>query len=365
MNKDELYQILIKMIPIKTDSVIEFRGVVKNILDDYCKYLRQFNDFDNSDKWKATLNRVTRLCRGINRAIEKEYMGMRHSAYSIIKNQLEGYNSNTGPVDGLAYNYNVFIIEKDSIAYRMRNIELKEQYRLKAGDMFHIPLDKRGLVKTQRFSVPGYPCLYLSKTIYGCWEEMRRPVFGTVMVSKFCVQSRFSVLDLRVPSKDKWNNHFEQCVVFFPLVLSSMVQVNNIDDTYKPEYLIPQLLTEWIISHNQKLKTKNQLYGIMYTSVHKNKDFDYPEDSCDNFAIPVIEPLSEGTYCKSLSHVFKLTPPTYYDLEVLRQGSLIDGGYFGLTEEQQKEYNLRQSPFGRMAEYLNNKPLESLCNTII
>ena len=88
MNKDELYQILIKMIPIKTDSVIEFRGVVKNILDDYCKYLRQFNDFDNSDKWKATLNRVTRLCRGINRAIEKEYMGMRHSAYSIIKNQL-------------------------------------------------------------------------------------------------------------------------------------------------------------------------------------------------------------------------------------------------------------------------------------
>lgn len=86
-------------------------------------------------------------------------------------------------------------IDEGAETYRMRIVQLEEQRKLKAKDMFHIPLDKRGLVETQKFSVPGYPYLYLANNVYGCWEEMGRPDFGTVMVSKFVSQSKFKVLD--------------------------------------------------------------------------------------------------------------------------------------------------------------------------
>ena len=52
-------------------------------------------------------------------------------------------------------------------------------------DMFHIPLNRREIVKTQRYSAPGYPCLYLGNTVYSCWEEMHRPHFDDLMFSGF------------------------------------------------------------------------------------------------------------------------------------------------------------------------------------
>lgn len=43
------------------------------------------------------------------------------------------------------------------------------------GDMFHVPFEKRHLIPTSRFSLPGLPCLYLANSIYTCWEELDRP----------------------------------------------------------------------------------------------------------------------------------------------------------------------------------------------
>ena len=226
--------------------------------------------------------------------------------------------------------------------------------------MFHIPLDKRGLVDTQRYSVPGYPCLYLAHRVYGCWEEMGRPSFGTVMVSKFESLQDFRLLDLRVPSKEKWENDISRCLLIFPLVIASMVQVKDSKDKYKPEYLIPQLLTEWVISKNREGKKGEEVLGIMYTSAQKNDDFSYPDDSYDNYAIPVLNPLGSKKYCNKLKVYFKLTAPTYYDLEVLRQGEKIDAGTFYADEETMKMESIRTSHFGMMEEYLDNKELKQI-----
>lgn len=47
---------------------------------------------------------------------------------------------------------------------------------------------------------------------------------------------------------------------FFPLLLSCMVVVSNRDDVFKPEYIIPQLVTEWVITHNDKPETKKKMF---------------------------------------------------------------------------------------------------------
>lgn len=166
---------------------------------------------------------------------------------------------------------------------------------------------------------------------------MGRPDFGTVMVSRFVSQKKFKVLDLRIPSKEKWNTNMKECILFFPLIIASMVQVKNNKDTYKPEYLIPQLLIEWVISHNRdKNDPDDEILGIKYTSAHKNDDFNFPDTSYDNYAIPVLTPLKSKKYCSRLEEIFHLTTPTYYDLEVLRNGEPANYGALGLDEEQQK-----------------------------
>ena len=359
MNRDGLYNELVKMVPVKSDEKKDFREVVRGQLKAYRKLLSRLT-VEVPAEWEGTKTRVNQLCEGIIRAIDSEAKGIRHSAYSSIKNQLDGYKSRATEIKKLAYDENILAVTQGTVTYRMRKVDLEEQRKLKPKDMFHIPLDKRGLVETQRYSVPGYPCLYLAKSVYGCWEEMGRPDFGTVMVSKFVSQTDFKVLDLRIPSKASWDVNMEKCVLLFPLVIASMVQVKNSKDTYKPEYLIPQLLTEWVISHNRENKPEDEILGIMYTSAQKNDDFDFPDNSCDNFAIPVLKPLGSKKYCDRLEAIFHLTSPTYYDLEVLRNGDIIDGGVFGLNDEKQKIENMRTSHFGEMERFLEAKDLETV-----
>lgn len=56
--------------------------------------------------------------------------------------------------------------------------------RKKGMVMFHIPITMRRQVGTERYSIPGYPCLYLGNSIYVCWEEMNRPLMSSCWVSR-------------------------------------------------------------------------------------------------------------------------------------------------------------------------------------
>lgn len=360
MDRNELYTKMIEMVPVRAADKEDYRAIVKKNLSAYKTLVKGLDNDLQPANWNDTILRVNQLCDGINRAIEREYQGMRHSAYTSIKNQLDGYKTQRLEIKGLAYDKNVLNIPAGMVSYRMRKVDLEEQHSLKRKDMFHIPFDKKGLVQTQRYSVPGYPCLYLSHGVYGCWEEMGRPVFGTIMVSKYVSQHDFKVLDLRIPSKTVWDADIEKCIEFFPLVIASMVQVKNVKDNYKPEYLIPQLLTEWIITHNRENTPNEEIIGILFTSARKNKDFDFPNDSYDNYAIPVLKPLGSKKYCERLKDLFYLSGPTYYDLEVLKQGDIIDGGTFGANEEERKVENYKTSHFGIMERYLNDTALEAV-----
>ena len=42
-------------------------------------------------------------------------------------------------------------------------------------EMLHVPLTKRSLISSNRFSLPGIPCLYIASTTYCCWKELEEP----------------------------------------------------------------------------------------------------------------------------------------------------------------------------------------------
>ena len=70
---------------------------------------------------------------------------------------------------------------KDSY-FRIRQVN-KEQKKFVRNEMFHIPLTKNHLIGPERYSMPGYPCLYLGTQIKLCWYECGKP--NQFYVSKF------------------------------------------------------------------------------------------------------------------------------------------------------------------------------------
>ena len=66
----------------------------------------------------------------------------------------------------------------------------------KRREMFHVPFNKRQLIKKQRFSIEGYPCLYLAGCAYTAWLELNRPQFDTIWASSFRPTKEIYLLDL-------------------------------------------------------------------------------------------------------------------------------------------------------------------------
>ena len=194
-------------------------------------------------------------------------------------------------------------------------------------DLFHVPFENRYEIKTNRFSVPGLPCLYLSNSIYTCWEELDRPQLSKMYVSEFKEHRKnFKYLDI-VPNyeglhllisgpKKNAHNHIDTIkgmvprnLNLYPLLAACYTKVKERDNVFKPEYIFPQLLMQWVLN-------KDYLDGIKYLSTRSiqsnaplyKRFFDTPI----NYAIPVKKIASKG-YCEVLSKNFTLTEPISWE----------------------------------------------------
>lgn len=222
-------------------------------------------------------------------------------------------------------------IHKNYTYYRTRLKGEKEKVVFEEKDLFHVPFNKRGSVTTKRYSLPGYPCLYLGKSIYVCWEEMRRPALSDFATSAIKAQMDFYLLDLRL-QKEMYSE--ENCQIFLrmlPIILACSLKVANESDNFKPEYILPQLLLHIIVVKNQKDQEiegeesrKIQLAGIEYTSTAINNDFDFINGAptyylADCIVVPV--KISEGStnkYCEDLAKKFLVAKPKCYENEYLK-----------------------------------------------
>lgn len=163
-------------------------------------------------------------------------------------------------------------------------------------------------------------------------------------VSQLKNTQEICLLDLRVPSLQSFLDNYENYILLFPVIIACMLPVTNPNDIYKPEYIIPQLLTEWVI--------KNEKNGIYYTSTHKNSYFDYPDNKYENIAIPVKDPIKSNKYCNKLKSFFRITQPLNNEIEKLRQGYNINVGHY-VDEREQQEENYELSDFGNLEKRLS------------
>ncbi|PFZ50547.1 hypothetical protein COL68_29075 [Bacillus wiedmannii] len=260
---------------------------------------------------KKDLELVKDLCNGIINSLKEYYKGFPSKAFKEFHRVLIN---------------NVSIPNHFNDIKTLQNFDNEFLYKMRVGtdhvftseEMFHIPLELRGIVSTNRYSIPGLPCIYLGSSLLTCWEELNKPDLNTVQTSVF-KSDDISYIDLSTPPvvfieniikkfydygtimkkrlfADRLNepNEVISYLIIWPLMAACSVRVKNTTNTFKPEYIIPQLLLQFI-------RYDGFFDGVSYFST---KVDNYSAETAvlyKNFAFPVQAEAAKGLCPKLLS----------------------------------------------------------------
>lgn len=311
---------------------------MERIFDDYIEKIKSVNEKDNPSIDAKTIESI----KGVVDIIQKECQKIPH----ILKLSEEGlmYQMHNEA-------FQLFDIIKDYLPETNsgnRRIEKNETYyRLRAGDdfdclrkeMFHIPISLRHKVSTERYSVPGYPCLYIGSQAELCWYECKQPEKFTVCKVKI-PQGRENHLHLidfsEAPSTliplffdlfykntenkvelSKIRRDFIKIMICMPLRAACSVEVKYKDDTFKEEYIIPQLLLQWV-------RENQEFDGIKYkSSVSAEGEVN---KLCGHDIVLPTKKFRKDGLCELLTKQVEVATPVRFDIskiavpEYLRDG---------------------------------------------
>ncbi len=197
--------------------------------------------------------------------------------------------------------------------YRMRHFDsLDERTREK---IFHVPFNLRHRISSQRYSISGWPSLYLGGSLLVCWEELGRPPLESVDVSCFQADRELSVLDFGYTPRTFVGLHTdgfftaEQIVsylVLWPLLCACSLKPAHRGEPFVEEYIVPQLLLEWIKNESGSID------GLRYFSTQIAQQPACPRLTI-NYVFPV-KTVHKSGYCDSLKAAFRLTKPVSWAL---------------------------------------------------
>lgn len=331
MTIDILYNEIVSLVPIPHNGVHDARAILEGAFDRYKNILKGAGSLVDGD----TIKKVDALCNVILSCFDYAYSGNHTKAYEALSLELHKLS------------YVKPYVKVGESFYRMRLREENVQFGYK--DLMPIPDDKRYLVKTQRFSMPGLPCLYLGYHTNACWEEMHRPPIGNCMTSRYEVIKQFQVISLEIPPYDSFAAKLNDWVRLFPLIMGCMVTVVDYEDPYKSAYLIPQLIMEWLTC--DEIAIHQDFKGVRFTSVHLNEQFGYPQVTFNNLALPVPGP-KKPDYAKGLDELFMLTEPTSEEYERIKNNLDVGVVNIDLFNDPMGHYSL--SMFGLLERNLKD-----------
>lgn len=339
IDKKSLHNEMLKLVPSDSTPAQQFPRHLEYKLQDYLELIQGTTLIDGGEK-DELLSHIKDINKYLIESVKLTYSGQPAKAYESISHVAERIKANTRQ------------IAKNQSFYRMRRVEdSKEKRTMNHIGMFHIPFSLRSIVTTQRYSMPGYPCLYLGETSFACWEELGRPNLDSCMVSRVENHEPFTVWDLRIPDLNDWkdNTQMLNCLRRFPLVIACTFKTHDDKAVFKPEYIIPQLLLEL-------LQGNPHIDGIEYTSIHweqnqkkdsVNQKLGLDKNDYSNIVIPVQDVTSGTEHCPKLCDLFHISDPTCEEYEriqptfVTRGKSSNSGKYkkslFGRLEQKLKE----------------------------
>jgi hypothetical protein len=310
-------------LPKKRGKSDSFNNYLNELLLTHVEKAKEVEFPEDIDRM-STMERLEDLTNAIIKAVDFYYHGKPFDAYDSLKKGIT-----LTEIHKFWENHS---FEPKQNFYRIRKKD--SNYPLSREELFHIPFNLRGKIKTQRFSIPGFPTLYLSNSIYTAWEEMRRPNLEAIQAARLENKSSLKLIDL-TNSKYSGNYDMEKKTkqmkiydfLMWPLVAACSIKVNETDDYFKPEYIIPQLLLQWI-------RNNVSVHGIKFSSTHIDLNETKSEGNFYNLALPVIDNKESG-YCSQLSNMFQLTEVLSWQLHDLSTG----GATFSFYDSELRDIN--------------------------
>ena len=166
--------------------------------------------------------------------------------------------------------------------YRIRGIG-HTPFPLERKELFHIPFNKNYLIGTERYSMPGHPCLYLASQAELAWYECGRP--QKFAIAKFDIpqeeENYLKFIDFSeklMPLKHSFfcwfhneddktavRNYLLKYIYTYPLRAACSVVVEHHGAKFIEEYIISQLLLQWV-------RNDEDFDGIRYESCSDSDD---------------------------------------------------------------------------------------------
>ncbi|WP_455682174.1 hypothetical protein [Thomasclavelia sp.] len=175
--------------------------------------------------------------------------------------------------------------------------------------IFHIPFNKRNLVANERYSISGFPCLYLANSIEGVKAELEiTELSDNFFIGDFRVNNSINYFDL-TPTFLKNLNQFSVTKIKIAmlkllLLMACSIRVNNKKSNYCSNYVIPQLVTASIAS-----KAKYNYRCIKYLSIKS-----YMNDRIDYNYVFIPKFKKDELYDTELLKIFNIMPNKTYNI---------------------------------------------------
>ncbi len=249
------------------------------------------NSQDKIEKEFNILQEISDICNMILETLQFQFAGRLFDGFECMENVMTKNDFH------LTYLLPQLVMNS-VLLFRVRN----EPNIKVAKDLFHIPFQMRDQCASYRFSLLGYPSLYLAGSVETALHETNINSNNYTCIG-YCNKNRpLKFIDLSLPS---WKLDFSSkyCLtVFYPLIVACGLKVRNPNSPFKPEYVIPQLFFQYIRLHFSNFD------GIAYAST-KNDVVDYKSPENKNYALYVRHTEQESGYSQELADILTVSSP--------------------------------------------------------
>lgn len=322
----------------------DFASTLDNLFNHYITQIELLSNEKNyPNHIYVNIKDIKRVCGLLIRAVNHYLNGFPSKAYSSFeramlilmdkplkiyqKSVMEQFENSGAPYKN----------DDDLKLFRVVSVDDNKPYS--RARVFHTPYNLRSKVSTSRYSIAGYPSLYLGTTLALCCEEIHiNPHQNFALASVFKLEktleytnTNIRVIELAVKPQDFLNIEYgnesygrrisksllenrsirSAYLLWYPLTAScSYIRVNK-NDPFAAEYIIPQLLMQWVRNEigSNKSDEYDQLVGIRYFSCASKK----ASNMGFNYVFPTSgqQKSADLPYCSVLAKAFRLTNPVY------------------------------------------------------
>jgi hypothetical protein len=283
--------------------------------------LRTISKYDKTGQLQNSItdytNDIAEVCDKVLEVLKTYLDGSPAEAYkmfcAVIDNSL---------LENILKTQQVQLLKREQSFYRLRaDKEINAQKIILPLELFHIPFEKRHRVATQRYSIPGFPCLYAGSTLLVSCKELNiltHKDLKKAKIVRLSNNSQVNYIDISpINVKEKLAhrktnsllgnasriNYEIYCYgLLYPLIAACHCKINYKESThFKVEYIIPQLILQWYRDFD-KLKS---ISGIRYLS-NRVKSPNITSKHY-NFVFPVKDKPKKKGHCGQLKNLFNST----------------------------------------------------------